>query len=63
MNTYYCVISAIYDSGKVIANIIKENHDAKPKNTFKSLRDRDIYADYFDNINDANSFLNDTINS
>ena len=63
MKKFYAVVSTIYDNGTLTANIITENANEKPDDAFKSLRDRDIYVDYFDNLNDAKLFLHDLINT
>lgn len=58
--TWYCVVSAVYDDGRVIAHIV----DAKPAvnrpdSTVKELRNKTIYADWFGSRDEAEKFLID----
>lgn len=49
MKTYYCVTTTVDDKGKVIA-AITDVVDAvcKPENSFRSLKRKDIYTDWFE---------------
>lgn len=58
MKTYYCVTTTFDDKGRVTATITNTiEADKKPENTFKSTSRKDIYNDWFDNINAANSCI------
>lgn len=49
MKTYYCVTSSVDDKGKVRAAIINViDAVCKPENSFKSLKHKDIYIDWFE---------------
>lgn len=49
--TWYCVMTTVFDDGKVVSNIVDtiEGRD-KPEAVNQSLRDKDIYVDWFDSI-------------
>ncbi len=54
MKTYYCVATSVDDNGKVRAAITDIIDAAqKPQNSFKSLKRKDIYIDWFENHEDA----------
>jgi len=58
MKTYYCVTTSFSDTGKVIAaitNVIEAV--CKPENSFKSLKHKDIYNDWFDSREEAEKFV------
>ena len=49
MKTYYCVTASVDDNGKIkaaITNVI--DAVSKPGNSFKSLKHKDIYNDWFE---------------
>lgn len=61
MKLYYCVTSSIDDKGKVraaITNIIEAT--CKPENSFKSLKRKDIYTDWFESQEEAEKFAEET---
>ena len=61
MKTYYCVTSAFYDSGRIVAGFTHEKEaDEKPENTYKEKNDRDIHENWFDNFDDAQKFIEET---
>lgn len=58
MKTYYCVTSSVDDNGKVraaITNVIEVA--CKPENSFKSLRRKDIYCDWFESREEAEKLV------
>lgn len=58
MKTFWCVTTAIYDSGRLVANITSTVETvSKPENDFKSTRRRDIYHDRFESWEDAENFV------
>ena len=58
MKTYYCVTIAIDDKGKVIAAITNTIEAiCKPENSFKSLKHKDIYNDWFDSQEEAKEWV------
>ena len=58
MKTFWCVTTAVYDSGRVVANITRKIDTVrKPENTFTSTSRRDIYNDWFSSWEDANKFV------
>lgn len=49
MNKYYSVLMVVYDDARSDIHLAETREcKEKPTNTFKSLRDRDIYVDWFD---------------
>ena len=55
MKTYYCVTSSFHDSGRVTAAVTMAlESEEKPQNTSRTMRDRDIYSDWYDNLDEAN---------
>lgn len=55
---YYCVTTSVNDKGKVIAAITNVIDAAcKPENSFKSLKRKDIYNDWFDSFEEAEKFV------
>lgn len=58
MKTFWCVTTAVYDSGKVVSlitNMVEAVN--KPENGFKSTRDKDIYTDWFEIGEEAEAFV------
>ena len=56
--TFYEVVSAYFDDGHVIAHIGREITAAKkPGTMFTSGRDRDIYHDFFNSLQEAENFV------
>ena len=58
MKTYYCVTSSVDDKGKVraaITNVI--DAACKPENSFKSLKRKDIYTDWFESREEAEKMV------
>ena len=61
MKTYYCVTSAYYDSGRVVAGITDSAEaDAKPDSRCTEARDRDIWSDWFETIEEAKQYVKET---
>lgn len=58
MKTYYCVTTSVNDSGKVLAAITSVvDAVCKPENSFQSLKQRDVYHDWFDDLEEAKKFV------
>jgi hypothetical protein len=64
MKTYYCVTSAIYDSGRIVVAITDSKEaETKPEDTRTAKNDRDIYEDWFDSIEEAKEFVEESKNA
>ena len=64
MAKFYSVVTAFYDNGKVSAflgDVIEA--DEIPENTYRCLRDRDLYVDWFENKSDAVEFKESALNA
>ncbi len=49
--TWYCVVTTVFDDGKVVANIADAvERREKPEAVNQSLQDKDIYVEWFDSI-------------
>lgn len=58
MKTYYCVTSSVDDKGKVRAAITSViDAVCKPENSFKSLKRKDIYTDWFESREEAEKLV------
>ncbi len=58
MKMFWCVTTAVYDDGKVVANITDSVEAVcKPENSFKSLKRKDIYYDWFESRAEAETFV------
>ena len=58
MKTYYCVTSSVDDKGKVRAAITNVVDAAcKPENSFKSLKRKDVYTDWFESREEAEKLV------
>lgn len=58
MKTYYCVTTSVDDRGKVIAAITNVvTASSKPENSFRSLKRKDIYNDWFGDSEEAKKFV------
>jgi len=58
MKTWYGVTVAVYDNGKVVANITSTKQaTVKPENTEKSTSRKDIYVDWFGTKEEAESWV------
>lgn len=56
LKKFYCVTSAFHDSGQVVAAVtMTRQYAEKPDNHFTEGRDRDIYTEWYDNLEDANN--------
>ena len=56
--TFYSVVSSYFDDGRVIAHIDGSVQAAeKPRGTFYSGRDRDVYHDFFSSLQEAEDFV------
>lgn len=58
MRTWYCVVSAYHDDGRVIAEIVNElEAEEKPENHFEETPKKDIYIDWFGSREEAEAFV------
>lgn len=61
---YFCVTTSVYDDGRVIAAITaSEFSERKPENTSMSTSRKDIYNDWFDDIDEAKRFVEEARNA
>lgn len=60
MKKYFCVCSAYYDDGRIVANIVDTiETDKKPPNGYRPAHNCDIYVDWFDTEQAAKGFIKD----
>ena len=58
LKKFWCVTTAVYDSGRVVANITSTVEAvSKPENDFKSTRRKDTYHDWFGSQEEAEVFV------
>lgn len=58
MRTYYCVTSSFDDKGRVTAGITATvEAESKPESTYTSTSRKDIYNDWFEDIEEAKNFV------
>ena len=58
MKIFWCVTTAVYDSGRVVANITSTVEAvSKPENDSRSTARKDIYHDWFESQEDAENFV------
>lgn len=58
MKTYYCVTSSFDDRGRVTAGVTAIiEAESKPESTCTSNRRKDIYNDWFEDIEAAKKFV------
>lgn len=61
MKTYYCVTTSFDDKGKVTAGITNQiEAEEKPESTFRETRRKDIYNDWFESMEDAQTFIEES---
>ena len=64
LKTFWSVTSMFYDDGRVVSNITSTIQAAKqPENVSKSLKNKDVYIDWFDNKDDARQHVKDAENA
>lgn len=62
--TWYCVVSAFYDDGRVTANITASQlADDKPDSHFTSTSRKDVYSDWYDSYEAAQKAVVDARNA
>lgn len=60
MTTYWAVLSAYYDDGHVIANIVDNRQaETKPAAGYRETRKADLYTDWFDSREKAEAFVDE----
>lgn len=58
MKTYYCVTTSFDDKGRVTAGITNQiEAEEKPESTFTETRRKDIYNDWFESMEEAKEFV------
>lgn len=58
LKTYYCVTTSVDDRGTVRAAITSVTEAVcKPENSFRSLKRKDIYYDWFADLEEAKKFV------
>ena len=58
MKTYYCVTTSVDDKGKVLVAITRVlEAESKPESSFRSLSRKDVYNDWFDDLEEAKKFV------
>ena len=58
MKTYWCVTTSVDNRGRVVANITNTVEAVcKPENSFKSLKHKDIYTDWFESREEAEKLV------
>ena len=61
MKTYYVVCTSIYDTGRITSSIVDTVTAAeKPEQGFRSTDRRDTYVDYFESLEDARKFVEES---
>ena len=61
MKKYYSVTSAFYDDGRVVAGITGSREaESKPESRCTAKSDRDIYEDWFESMEEAGEFVEET---
>lgn len=64
MKTYYSVTSSFNDRGEVRANITSSiEADEKPEGSFVSNCRKDVYVDWFESIEEAREFVEQSRNA
>lgn len=64
MNTYYCVTSSFYDSGRVTAAITSmRQSDSKPDSEYHSTSRADVYIDWYESRQEAEQAIIDARNA
>ena len=60
MKKYFCVCSAYYDDGRIVANIVDTKAATeKPKSSVHAGRRCDVYIDWFKSEEAASEFIKD----
>ncbi len=64
MKTFWSVTTLIYDDGRIMSNITSSIEAVEmPDNVFDSTYRFDVYIDWFDNLQDAQDFVNEARNA
>lgn len=64
LKEYFSVTTAVYDNGRITAAVTSSVFsERKPQNTSRSTSRKDIYVDWFDNIEEAKQFAEDAKNA
>ncbi|MCF0187911.1 MAG: hypothetical protein HUK04_00230 [Bacteroidaceae bacterium] len=57
--TFFCVCMTILDKGGTLCHIYPVEAETKPESEFKSTLRRDVYWDYFDTKEEAQTFIDE----
>lgn len=58
MKTWYCVVTSYDDRGRVTSNIVDTREsEIEPKSSYKSTARKDIYTDWFDDLDKAKQYV------
>lgn len=58
MKIYYCVATTIKDDGRATQNLVEERTcETKPENKCKTTSRADYYLDWFDTLEEAQLFV------
>lgn len=61
MKKYYVVVTTFDDRGRVVTNIVDTiKAKTKPELQCRSTRNADIYTDYFETLEEAKKFVEET---
>lgn len=61
MKKFYCVCTRVFDSGRIDCNIVDTvQAEEKPAQSFRSTIRCDTYVDYFDSLEAAQAFVEET---
>lgn len=60
MKKYWAVLSAYYDDGHIVANIVESKEaDSRPQPGYRQTRRADLYTDWFDSREKAEDFVDE----
>ncbi len=58
---WFCVTSSFSDKGLIVANVTDSCvSESKPEGTYRKLRNKDVYNDWFPSRAEAERFANET---
>ena len=61
MKKFYAVCTSVYDSGRITCNLVDViQAEEMPEQRFKSTRSCDVYVNYFDCLEAAQAFIEET---
>lgn len=61
MKKYYVTVTSVFNNGRVSCNLVDcVEAEEKPESGFKSTRRCDIYVDYFESLDEAKQFIEES---